>query len=95
MMSVLIITYEHVTGYKASIWLQGTVGDMTKIIFFSRKPKFKSKLNLKVTKYRRCKQQSNKRLNEMENIFQTIIKVFSTHIGTKARYNPTFRQFDH
>jgi hypothetical protein len=47
-LSMSIILYEHLTNHRASKWLHATVLHITKLISFSRKPRFKIKLNLKV-----------------------------------------------
>jgi hypothetical protein len=92
-LSITIILYEHMTNYKVSSWLHDVLLYVTKVISFSRKPKFKKKLNLK-TSYRRCKCKKMSHACTEGSFFSSMIKAMSAQVGSKHSHTPTYRQLD-
>jgi hypothetical protein len=96
-MTMGIISFEHVTKYKGSkIWYE-LIDSMTTMILFSRKPKFRRKLNLKTTVYRASR--SSRSVRNKDSMYNIIlpnnwIRAMTTYIGTKREIIPNASQMD-
>jgi hypothetical protein len=90
-LSVGIIIYEHLINCKGSILLYSMLGTISNIISFGRKPKFKRKLNLKITSYRKNKQLRGLSAN---GVYINWINAMSTYIGVKSVRVPNANQLD-